>query len=528
MTTIAWVRNWTERWLGQPWFSRADVILASSGTTAEPDRGGDRPADPSLSAGHESGALRPTAARSRAGGRLRLHRQPLGQGPRHPGRASRPARASASTSTARAGRRSPTVAAARSRAGALRGPAGDLLLGEAGAGRHLGPDPPLRGGQQPGLRRPRGRHAGGHQLRVRRPRAVRRGLPGLDLAGRACASSSTRCSATTSAATALARRFRSEVLRHHTYAHRARRLTEMLEEHEQKLSFCLKIGAADWEQAERWGDLHFARAVQRDLRGRGHRCLIQVLDEWEDVEGLSLRRRARDPRPEPPPPEAGAVQRALEHQPSRRRDRRGVRRLRPGVRRLGAVRRGARGAHETPVDRARAGDRPERLLSRPSPEYEHDLVYVANSRNVLRPIVRDLLPTDLDLAVYGGNWEGLIDDRYVLGRVHPQRRAPQGLLVGQDRPLRSLGRHARARLHLQPDLRRARLRGDDRLRRRPGAPREVLQPGSHLQDGQGATRVSRSHPRRREESFQVPGARRECVCRPRHGPRREGQAGRRR
>ena len=30
VTTIAWVRNWTERWLEQPWFQRADVLLASS------------------------------------------------------------------------------------------------------------------------------------------------------------------------------------------------------------------------------------------------------------------------------------------------------------------------------------------------------------------------------------------------------------------------------------------------------------------------------------------------------------------
>ena len=55
----------------------------------------------------------------------------------------------------------------------------------------------------------------------------------------------------------------------------------------------------------------------------------------------------------------------------------------------------------------------------PSPEYEHDLVYVANSRNVLRPIVRDLLPTDHDLAIYGANWEGLIDTKYVVAEHVP-------------------------------------------------------------------------------------------------------------
>ncbi len=30
VVTLAWVRNWTERWLGQPWFEDFDIVLASS------------------------------------------------------------------------------------------------------------------------------------------------------------------------------------------------------------------------------------------------------------------------------------------------------------------------------------------------------------------------------------------------------------------------------------------------------------------------------------------------------------------
>lgn len=44
----------------------------------------------------------------------------------------------------------------------------------------------------------------------------------------------------------------------------------------------------------------------------------------------------------------------------------------------------------------------------------HDVAYVANSRNVLRPMMRYLLPTDLDLAIYGADWEGLIAMKYVV------------------------------------------------------------------------------------------------------------------
>ena len=51
----------------------------------------------------------------------------------------------------------------------------------------------------------------------------------------------------------LVRRYRETVLTHHTYAHRAERLREILLEHEQRLSFCLKIGAPNREVAPNWG-----------------------------------------------------------------------------------------------------------------------------------------------------------------------------------------------------------------------------------------------------------------------------------
>ncbi|HEX2265964.1 MAG TPA: glycosyltransferase, partial [Solirubrobacterales bacterium] len=35
VTTIAWIRNWTERWLERPWFDRADVLLVSSARSRE-------------------------------------------------------------------------------------------------------------------------------------------------------------------------------------------------------------------------------------------------------------------------------------------------------------------------------------------------------------------------------------------------------------------------------------------------------------------------------------------------------------
>ena len=61
----------------------------------------------------------------------------------------------------------------------------------------------------------------------------------------------------------LAARYRDVVLARHTYAHRAARLRELLIEHERRLTFCLKIGAPNREAAPRWGDLHFAESIAR-------------------------------------------------------------------------------------------------------------------------------------------------------------------------------------------------------------------------------------------------------------------------
>ncbi|WMJ72089.1 glycosyltransferase [Cytophagaceae bacterium ABcell3] len=45
-----------------------------------------------------------------------------------------------------------------------------------------------------------------------------------------------------------------------------------------------------------------------------------------------------------------------------------------------------------------------------------EVLYVGNSRNVLRESLRLLLPTDKELQVYGSRWEGLIPTRYIKGR----------------------------------------------------------------------------------------------------------------
>ena len=412
VTTIAWVRNWTDRWLDRPWFARADVILASSGPSqrlieeatgrhvtrfplaTNPSRFAPRPSDPDRESDYVF-----------TGNRWGKDReiQP-GLAPRRKERLDIYGRGWEEVKGLAAYSRGPVpydelpaiYSSAKLVLDDTAGPtlpygavntrvfdalaAGTLPLTNCAEGvRELfGEDFPAWNSAE-SLR---------EQLDL---------LLGDD--GRRAA---------------LAERFRGEVLRKHTYAHRARRLAEVLVEYEERPSFCLKIGAPTWEAAERWGDLHFARALEREFRGRGHRCLIQVLEEWENDEGLTydvalvIRGLSRHF----PKPGQFNVLWVISHPAEVTGEEcDGYDLVCVASESFAAV---LAEKTATPVVVLEQATDPTVFYPDPSPQYEHDLIYVANSRNVLRPIVRDLLPTDLDLAIYGANWDGLIDTKYVV------------------------------------------------------------------------------------------------------------------
>lgn len=58
----------------------------------------------------------------------------------------------------------------------------------------------------------------------------------------------------------------------------------------------------------------------------------------------------------------------------------------------------------------------------PDPQFAGKVLFAGSSRNVLRPIVRDAIATGIDVNVYGGGWEGLIDKKYIKGAFIPNNR----------------------------------------------------------------------------------------------------------
>jgi O-antigen biosynthesis protein len=219
--------------------------------------------------------------------------------------------------------------------------------------------------------------------------------------------------------TELAQRYRAKVLAEHTYAHRAKRIATVLREAEERLSFCIKIGAPDAERARLWGDLHFAEALQRQLVRRGHRCRIQTLDRWDPLEGaeddvaIHLKGRSRYLGK----PGQLNVLWCISHPDELSAEECDGYDLVLVAAEGFAEELGSRTA--TPVRVLEQATDPQRFYPDFDPAYAHELVYVANSRGVMRPIPRDLDLDGRDLAIYGSSWDGLIDTRHVAGEHVP-------------------------------------------------------------------------------------------------------------
>jgi len=187
-----------------------------------------------------------------------------------------------------------------------------------------------------------------------------------------------------------------------------------------RLRWAIKNAAPAGPGGDRWGDTHFADSLAAALRDHGQEVVVDRRPEWDRATGrhddvvLVLRGLVRhDPSPEQvsllwvishpelvTPDEAHAYDRVLAAgRPwAERRARDWVLPIEPLFQATDAERFHPDGA---------------------APDTGDPVLFVGNSRRVLRPVVRDALAAGLPLAVYGDLWAGLVPDEVVRGRSIP-------------------------------------------------------------------------------------------------------------
>jgi GT2 family glycosyltransferase len=183
--------------------------------------------------------------------------------------------------------------------------------------------------------------------------------------------------------------------------------------------FAVRIGPPSHEAAPQWGDTWFGHVVQRELERAGHPAKVVILPEWTGAADIRSDATLHVFGLSQAPTRPGQVN--LLWQISHpdlaspdlydRYDRAFVASSPFAVRM-------ARRAH-TPVAALHQATDPGRFHPADGGP-AHELLFVANSRNVRRQILDDLLPTEHELAVYGAGWTPrLLDPRYLAGTSIP-------------------------------------------------------------------------------------------------------------
>ncbi|HPQ43675.1 MAG TPA: glycosyltransferase [Syntrophales bacterium] len=210
---------------------------------------------------------------------------------------------------------------------------------------------------------------------------------------------------------------RTEVLDKHTYRKRSLQLRSMLTEfYENKYRISIKVPVPRKEEAEQWGDYHFALGLKRAFVKYGHAVRIDLMPDWETPLGFAddvvivLRGLSRyTPKPDHinimwnishPDTITAQEYEAYDH-------------VFVASQIYAEV---LREMIMTPVTALLQCTDTDLFYQDAKEDVPaHDVLFVGNSRKQTRKIVKDAIDSDLPLSVYGSLWEGLIPERYIRG-----------------------------------------------------------------------------------------------------------------
>ena len=208
-----------------------------------------------------------------------------------------------------------------------------------------------------------------------------------------------------------------------TYPRIADAIVSAAENELNKPAVSIKIGPPNEDVAESWGDTHFARQFARALRREGFRTAIDLLPDWDapNRQSADVVVHVRGLIPYSPKPSAVNVLWIISHPEDVTKaecDRFDLVLVASEV-----FADQLRKQTETPVHvLLQATDATRFEAVEPSEEHRADLLFVGNSRQQFRPVVRWAVDADLPLQVYGSGWEDQIDESYIRGTYFPNEQ----------------------------------------------------------------------------------------------------------
>ena len=183
-------------------------------------------------------------------------------------------------------------------------------------------------------------------------------------------------------------------------------------------SIVIKIPVTKWKRAQSWGDYHMAVLLKQQLERNGHRVLIQILPEWNNKEGLKydvaivfrgLSRYLVNPQQinimwNISHPDDVRVEEYQDYDQVFIASNYWAKKIAEKV--------------SVPVEamlQCTDTDRFKEPNDQEKNSFNHQLLFVGNSRDIYRKSLKDLLPTKYDLAVYGKNWEKILAKEVIKG-----------------------------------------------------------------------------------------------------------------
>ncbi|MGH8935811.1 MAG: glycosyltransferase family protein [Acidimicrobiia bacterium] len=222
---------------------------------------------------------------------------------------------------------------------------------------------------------------------------------------------------------ATAEELRGVVLADHTYEIRAQRFIERSRSQLLKPKVAIKIGPPDQVVAERWGDTHFARAFAKALRALDFSTQIHILPEWDapQLQDCDVVVHLRGLTPYVPKLGHLNVLWIISH-PADVTPRE-CERFDLVLVASETFAEELREQIDTPVHVLHQATDPDRFREVPAdPDLRCRVLFVGNSRRQVRPAVQWAIEQGAPLHLYGAEWEDLIDSSYVKGPYFPNER----------------------------------------------------------------------------------------------------------